>query len=89
MYWLISLIDTAFTLYRWIILVRIIMSWLPNVDYYNPLVRFIYDITEPVLAPFRRLLPSVGGIDFSPILVFLVLDFVRRIVLQLLIALRM
>ncbi|HHV93269.1 MAG TPA: YggT family protein [Firmicutes bacterium] len=65
------------------------MSWLPNVDYYNPLVRFIYDITEPVLAPFRRLLPSVGGIDFSPILVFLVLDFVRRIVLQLLIALRM
>jgi len=89
LYWLISLIDTAFTLYRWIILVRIIMSWLPNVDYYNPLVRFIYDITEPVLAPFRRLLPSVGGIDFSPILVFLVLDFVRRIVLQLLIALRM
>ncbi|NLY52727.1 MAG: YggT family protein [Firmicutes bacterium] len=63
------------------------MSWLPNVDYYNPMVRFIYDVTEPVLAPFRQLLPSVGGIDFSPILVFLVLDFVRRILLQVLISL--
>jgi len=62
------------------------MSWLPNVDYYNPMVRFIYNATEPVLAPFRRLLPTVGGIDFSPILAFLVLDFVRRVLIQLLIS---
>ena len=80
------MVDIAFTIYRWIIFARIIMSWLPN-GYYNPMVRFIYDVTEPVLAPFRQLLPSVGGIDFSPILVFLVLDFVRRILLQVLISL--
>jgi len=86
LYWVIWLVDIAFTIYRWIIFARIIMSWLPNVDYYNPMVRFIYDVTEPVLAPFRQLLPSVGGIDFSPILVFLVLDFVRRILLQVLIS---
>ncbi|NLJ69564.1 MAG: YggT family protein [Firmicutes bacterium] len=74
-------------IYRWIVLARIIMSWLPEVDYYNPMVRFVYKVTEPVLAPFRQLLPAIGGIDFSPIVVFLVLDFVRRFLVRLLISL--
>ena len=66
------------------IFARIILSWIPNVDFYHPVVRFLYSVTEPVLQPFRRLLPSMGGIDFSPILVFLVLEFVRNAVLRLL-----
>ena len=87
MYWLIRLVNTAFMIYRWIVLARIIMSWLPEVDYYNPMVRFVYKVTEPVLAPFRQLLPAIGGIDFSPIVVFLVLGFVRRFLVRLLISL--
>ena len=87
MYWLIRLVNTAFMIYRWIVLARIIMSWLPEGDYYNPMVRFVYKVTEPVLAPFRQLLPAIGGIDFSPIVVFLVLDFVRRFLVRLLISL--
>jgi len=54
------------------------------VDYYHPLVKLLYDVTEPILEPFRRLVPSMGGIDFSPILVFLVLEFVRNAVVRLL-----
>ncbi|NMB45880.1 MAG: YggT family protein [Firmicutes bacterium] len=66
------------------IFARIILSWIPNVDYYHPLVRFLYEATEPILQPFRRLLPSLGGIDFSPILVFLVLEFVRNTIIRVL-----
>lgn len=84
MRWLIYLVDIGFTLYRWLIFARIILSWIPNVDYYHPLVKLLYDVTEPILEPFRRLVPSVGGIDFSPILVFLVLEFVRNAVVRLL-----
>jgi len=58
------------------------MSWMPNIDYYHPAVRFIYTATEPILAPFRRILPTIGGIDFSPILVFLVIDFIRGAIVQ-------
>lgn len=67
----------------WIILmVRVILSWVrPNP--YHPLVQFVYQVTEPLMQPFRRLLPPAGGIDFSPILVFIVLNFVWRLVMAL------
>ena len=62
MYWLIRLVNTAFMIYRWIVLARIIMSWLPEVDY-NPMVRFVYKVTEPV-GTFRQLLPAIGVLIF-------------------------
>ena len=58
-------------IYQFIILVRVLLSWIPNIDYNNPVVKFLYDITEPVLAPIRRALPPMSGIDLSPIIVFL------------------
>ncbi|NMB25022.1 MAG: YggT family protein [Firmicutes bacterium] len=64
------------------ILARVFMTWIPNIDYYHPLVRFIYDWTEPVLAPFRRMLPPLGGFDLSPVLVFAVLEFIRGAILR-------
>lgn len=67
-------------LYRWTLFARVILSWVP-VNPYNPVVRFIHDMTEPVMAPFRRILPPVGGIDFSPILLFAVYSFVMRLIL--------
>ncbi|MGI6037079.1 MAG: YggT family protein [Limnochordia bacterium] len=83
---LISLVRLAFDLYRWILIIRIILSWV-TISGYHPILRYIYELTEPVLRPVRRWLPAYGGIDFSPIIVFILLNLVQRIVLSLLFAL--
>jgi YggT family protein len=57
------------------ILIRVLLSWFP-VNPSNPLVRLIFDITDPVLAPFRRIIPPIGMIDLSPLAAILVLQFV-------------
>lgn len=64
-------------------LARILLSWFPSVDWYKQPFKFIYDATEPVFAPFRRLIPPVSGIDFSPIIVFIFLGMVERFLLGL------
>lgn len=83
---LISAVDMAFRIYSWIIFVRIILSFIPH-NPYHPVIRFIYEITEPVLAFFRRFIPPVGMIDFSPIVVFLVIEVVRSLAREILKAL--
>ncbi len=70
MFLLIQIINTIFRLYSYLILARIFLTWIP-IDRYNPIVQFIYKVTEPVLAPFRIILPLGGmGLDLSPIIVF-------------------
>jgi YggT family protein len=66
------------TLYWWIIIARAILSWV-NPDPYNPIVRFLYNVTEPVLYRVRRTIPisMAGGIDFSPVIVLLGLYFLQ------------
>lgn len=68
-----------------VIIVRVILSWV-NADPYNGLVRAIYAIAEPLLKPFRRLVPpwKLGGIDISPILAILAVEFIRRFLVTLL-----
>lgn len=62
----------------WIaILVRVILSWFP-VDPSNPIVRIVWEITEPVLAPFRRVIPRIGMFDLSPLAAFLVISFLAQ-----------
>ena len=64
--------------YMWIVIARAVLSWV-NPDPYNPIVRFIYNITEPVLGWIRRIVPlQFGGIDFSPIIVFLAIVFLQQ-----------
>lgn len=58
-------------LYWIVLLLRVIITWLPNLDPRNALVRFLYDITEPVLSPIRRMLPPQGGFDLSPMIAFM------------------
>ncbi len=82
---LIPLVDRIFEVYRWIILARVLMSWFPNLDRTHPVVVFLYKVTEPILRPVRQIIPAVSGIDFSPIVVFILLNFVRQIVISLLI----
>lgn len=74
---LAKIIDLVLTLYMWIIIAQAIISWV-NPDPYNPIVRFLYRVTEPVLAPIRRWLPTRGmGVDFSPLIVILVIYFLQ------------
>lgn len=61
-----------------LILIRVLMSWIPNLDPYNPIVRLIYQLTDPILEPARRLIPPIGGLDLSPLIVLLLIDFVIR-----------
>ena len=75
---LASVIGIVLNLYMWIIIARAVISWV-NPDPYNPIVRFLYSITDPVLLAIRRRLPlSFGGIDFSPIVVILAIIFLQR-----------
>ena len=65
--------------YTWILIARVLMSWF-NPSPNNPLVQFVLRLTEPVLAPIRRVLPAMGGLDLSPILVFIALMFLKRLI---------
>jgi YggT family protein len=70
---------TIVRLYEVVLLARIFMSWM-NPDPNNQVVEWIYRLTEPVLAPVRRMLPISGmGIDFSPIVVFILIDIIKRV----------
>ncbi|HHT42528.1 MAG TPA: YggT family protein [Firmicutes bacterium] len=80
---LVLVLDLAFEIFTWILIARFLLSWIPRVDYHHPVVRFIYRATDFVVRPFRGIIPPVGSIDFSPIIMFLVLrlgySLVRRI----------
>lgn len=68
---ILTVVSYALTVYQVILLARVLMTWIPNLDYRNPIVRILYQLTEPVLDPVRRMLPSTGGMDFSPLIVLL------------------
>ncbi|MGA2193006.1 MAG: YggT family protein [Nitrospirota bacterium] len=70
-----TVLDIILTAYMWIVIIRALLSWV-NPDPYNPVVRFLYGATEPVLRPIRRRLPMTG-IDFSPIIVIAVIYFIK------------
>lgn len=77
-----TVLNFALVAYMWIIVARAILSWV-SPDPYNPIVRFINRATEPALAPIRRRIPlAFGGIDFSPILVILLLVFLQQFLVQ-------
>ena len=65
--------------YSLVVLGAVIMSWV-QVDRRQPLARIVYDLTEPALAPIRQLLPAVGGLDFSPMVLLLLLRALRGLV---------
>jgi YggT family protein len=73
----------AIEVYTWLIFIRIILSWV-RVNPYQPVVKFIYETTEPVLGFFRKLIPPVGMIDFSPIAAFFALKLLGTLIIRLL-----
>ncbi|MFZ5590849.1 MAG: YggT family protein [Bacillota bacterium] len=76
------IVNVAFQVYDWLIFIRIILSWIRH-NPYQPVIRFIYEVTEPVLGFFRRIIPPLGVIDISPIAAFFALELLRQLVVGL------
>ncbi len=76
-------VDSVLTIYFWIVIISAILSWV-RPDPYNPIVRFIYSITEPVFYRIRKWIPFVfiGGLDLSPIIVILAIEFLKIFLVQ-------
>jgi len=75
-----TVIHYVLTLFMWVVIARAVLSWV-NPDPFNPIVRFIHNVTEPVLYRIRTIIPAVvGGIDFSPIIVFLAIVFLDKFI---------
>jgi YggT family protein len=88
---LVHLIDNVITLYIWILIFAAVLSWLVAFNVVNTRNRlvyvmgdFLYRITEPALRPIRRFIPSMGGIDISPIILMLLLWFLRDLMYEVL-----
>ncbi|MDD5634194.1 MAG: YggT family protein [Candidatus Omnitrophica bacterium] len=77
------LVSLVFNILYFILVIRIILSWV-NADPYNEIVQIIYRVSDPILWPFKKLPLRVGGIDFSPIIAFLVLAFLRNFIVNIL-----
>ena len=76
-----AMIGMLIYLYSIIILARVLMSWV-QVDPNSPLARTLIDLTEPVLAPIRNLLPPTMGLDFSPIIAMILLQIVGQMLMS-------
>jgi YggT family protein len=83
---IVQLIDTVISIYIWALIISAVLSWLVAFNVLNTQNRFVYlagdflhRVTEPALRPFRRLIPTMGGIDVSPVVLILALIFIRNL----------
>jgi len=84
---IIELIDMILGIYVWILIASVVYSWLLQfgiLQAYNPTVRmvgdFLYRITEPVLRPIRNMMPNLGGIDISPVILILIIILIEKLI---------
>jgi len=78
LYALALVVHYGLQIYLWVVIARAVLSWV-SPDPYNPIVRFIHNITEPVMSRIRRALPlDLGGIDISPIIVIMAVIFLQK-----------
>ena len=70
------LIVTLIDLYSFVVLAAVVMSWV-RADRRHPFVQLVYNLTEPAIAPIRRMVPPMGGLDFSPMILLLALRLLR------------
>lgn len=80
---LFMLLAQAIQLYIFVLLARILITWIPNLDPYHPAVQILRQVTDPVLEPARRIIPPIGMIDISPIVVFFALQILSGILMDL------
>lgn len=77
------LVNSIFEFYFWFILVRIFLTWIPSIDWYSQPFRTVAIAADIVLNPFRRIIPPMGGLDFSPIVALLFLQFLQFCVVRM------
>ena len=75
-------IEQLFNLIQLVLIIRILLSWFPNIKWWDQPFKLLHDVTEPILAPFRRIIPPIGGLDLSPLVAFLALGILQSIVLS-------
>ena len=84
-----TILDYALTIASWFVIIRALISWV-NPDPYNPIVQFLYKVTEPILAPFRRVIPMYrAGLDISPIFALIFILFLKLFVVRTLLGIAM
>jgi YggT family protein len=76
---LYQLVDIFFQALSITLFIRIALSWFPH-DPYHPIISLIYRITDPILTPFRQLIPPIGGLDISPIFAFMALSLIEKLI---------
>jgi len=81
---LVNFVDLFFNILTWAIIIRVLLSWIPGLPPDNPIVRLLLSITDPVLEPARRVIPPIGMIDISPIVVLFVLQLIREFLIRFL-----
>ena len=78
-----QVLHAVLSIYFWIVIGRALISWV-NPDPYNPIVRFLYNATEPVFSRLRRILPlQFGGIDFTPIAILIIIGVLQNVLAQI------
>lgn len=77
-------LEQVFQLIYIILILRILLTWFPNIDWYKQPFKFLNDFSEPIFTPFRKILPPIGGLDLSPILAFLALQLAFGVILSIL-----
>ena len=80
---LLNMLAMGLQLYTFVLLARLLVTWIPNIDPYHPAMQLLFKVTEPVLEPARRLIPPIGMVDISPIVVFFALQILTSIVRDL------
>ena len=80
---ILMLLAQAMQLYIFVLLARILITWVPNLDPSNPAVQLLFRVTDPVLEPARRIIPPIGMIDISPIVVFFALQILSGMLMDL------
>ena len=82
LYAVATILDYILTAANWLIIIRALLSWV-NPDPYNPIVRFLYKTTEPLLSPFRRIIPVHAiGLDISPIFALIFIWFLKLFIVR-------
>ncbi|MGH1393740.1 MAG: YggT family protein [Trichormus sp.] len=79
MYLLITTLVTFLTIYSYLLIIRVLLTWFPQINWYNQPFAALSQITDPYLNLFRSIIPPLGGMDFSPILAFVLLNLVTNL----------
>ena len=80
LFFVLRVLKSTLEIYTLILLVRVLLSWFPNLDWGNPVLATVSSITDPYLNAFRGLIPPIGGLDLSAILAFLALNLIQQLI---------